>query len=69
MNLQKRNLTGLSKALEFPQLISVELPNTVASNAKGKLKKLLNEYKNISPAYNVSDIEIEELPTIYNRYQ
>ena len=69
MNLQNRNLTGLSKALEFPQLISVELPNTVASNAKGKLKKLLNQYKNISPAYNVSDIEIEELPTIYDRYQ
>ena len=39
------------------------------SNAKGKLKKVLNVYKeNISAAY-VSDIEIEEPPLIYDRYQ
>ena len=38
------------------------------SNAKGKLKKVLNVYKvNISAAYNVSDIEIEEPPPIYDR--
>ena len=37
------------------------------SNAKGKLKKVLNVYKeNISAAYNVSDIEIEEPPPIIN---
>ena len=30
MNHQKRKLTRLSKALDFPQLISMELPNTVA---------------------------------------
>ena len=30
MNHQKRKLTWLSKALDFPQLISIELPNTVA---------------------------------------
>ena len=38
------------------------------SNAKGKLKKVLSVYKeNISAAYNVSDIEIEELPPIYDK--
>ena len=38
-----------------------------ASNAKGKLKKILNVHKqNISAAY-VSDIEIEEPPPIYDR--
>ena len=38
-----------------------------ASNAKGKLKKVLNVYKeNISAAY-VPDIEIEEPPPIYDR--
>ena len=30
MNHQKRNLTWLLKALDFPQLISMELSNTVA---------------------------------------
>ena len=29
MNHQKTNLTRFSKALEFPHLISMELPNTV----------------------------------------
>ena len=45
------------------------MPNTVAlSNAIGKLKKVLNVYKeNISAAYNVSDIEIEEPPPIYDK--
>ena len=38
-----------------------------ASNAKGKLKKILNVYKeNISAAFNVLDIEIEEPPPIYD---
>ena len=46
MNHQKRNLTWLSKALEFLQLISMELHNTVALQMqKGKLKKALNVYK------------------------
>ena len=36
----------------------MEITNTVT---KGKLKNVLNVYKeNISAAYNVSDIEIEE---------
>ena len=36
-------------------------------NAKGKFKKVLNVYKeNISAAYNISDIEIEEPPPIYD---
>ena len=66
MNHQKRNVTRLSKALEFPQLISMEFPNTVALQ-KGKLKKILNVYKvDISAAYNDSDIEIEELSPIYD---
>ena len=39
-----------------------------ASNAKGKLKKVLIVYKdNISAACNVSDIEIEQWPPIYDR--
>ena len=39
-----------------------------ASNAKGKLKKVLNVYKeNISAAYNTSDVEIEEPSPIYDR--
>ena len=39
-----------------------------ASNAKAKLKKVLHVYKeNIFAAYNVSDIEIEEPPPIYDR--
>ena len=39
-----------------------------ASNAKSKLKKILNVYKeDISAIYNVSDIEIEEPPPIYDR--
>ena len=39
-----------------------------ASDAKGKLKIVLNVYKeNISAIYNVSDIEIQEPPRIYNR--
>ena len=37
------------------------------SNGKGKLKKVLNVYKeNISAAYYVSDIEIEEPSPIYD---
>ena len=63
----KKNLTRLLKVLEFPQLIPTELPNSHASNAKGKLKNVLNMYKeNISAAY-VSDTEIEKPPPIYDR--
>ena len=40
--------------------------HSCTSNAKGKLKKVLNVYKeNISTTY-VSDIEIEEPPPIYD---
>ena len=39
-----------------------------ASNAKGKMKIVLHVCKeNISAAYNVLDIEIEESPPIYDR--
>ena len=69
MNHQKRNLTRLSKTLEFPQFPHGVAQHSRASNAKGKLKKVLNVYKeNISAVY-VSQIEIEEPFPIYNRYQ
>ena len=43
--------------------------HSCASNVKGKLKKVLNVYKeNISSTYNVSDVEIEETLPIYDRY-
>ena len=38
-----------------------------ASNAKSKLEKVLNVCKNISAAYNVSDVETEEQSPIYDR--
>ena len=38
-----------------------------ASNAKGKLKKVLNAYKVNTAACYVLDIEIEEPPPIYDR--
>ena len=39
-----------------------------ASNAKSKLEKVLNVYKeNIFAAYNVSDVETEEQSPIYDR--
>ena len=42
--------------------------HSCASNAKGKLKKVLNVYKeNISATYNVLDIQIEEPPPICDR--
>ena len=69
MNHQKRNLTRLSKTLEFPQFPHGVAQHSRASNAKGKLKKVLNVCKeNISAVY-VSQIEIEEPFPIYNRYQ
>ena len=57
MNHQKRNLT--LKSIEVsPDKIHGVAQHSHASNAKGKLKKVLNVYKeNISAAY-VSDIEI-----------
>ena len=46
----------------------MELPNSGASNAKGKLKKVLNVCKeNISAVHNVSDIEIDKPALIYDR--
>ena len=69
MNHQKRNLTRLSKALEFLQLVFVELANTFTPvKCKRSIKKGFNGYKEkISAAYNVLDIEIEEPPPIYDR--
>ena len=52
----------------FPVNIHGAVQHSRASNAKVKLKKVLNTYKeNIFAAYNVSDIEIEEPPPIYDR--
>ena len=66
MNHQKRNLTRLSKALEFLQLVSVELADTFTPfKCKRSIKKGFKE--KISAAYNVLDIEIEEPPPIYDR--
>ena len=63
----KKKQKKLSKAFEFPQLHGVA-QNSWASNAKGKLKKVFNVHKeNISAAYNISDIEIEEPPPTYDR--
>ena len=69
MNHQKRKLTRFSKSLEFPQLQSMELPNTVAIQMQEvNWKTVLNVYKeNIPAAYNVLDIEIEETSPIYDR--
>ena len=64
----KKKLNSTLIALEFRQLIPMELPNSRASNAKGNLKKVFSVYKeNICAAYNVSDIEIEEISPIYGR--
>ena len=60
MNQQKRNLT-LNCIGVSPVNIHGVAQQSHASNAKGKLKKVLNVHKeNISAAYNVSDIETEE---------
>ena len=41
--------------------------HSCASNAKGKFKNVLNVYKkDISTAFNISDIQIEEPPPIYD---
>ena len=64
---KKRNLTLESIGIS-PVNIHGVTQHSCASNAKGKFKKVLNVYKeNISAAYNVSDIEIEEPPPIYDR--
>ena len=63
---KKLNLTLI--AFEFRQLIPIELPNSRVSNANGNLKKVFSVYKeNICAAYNVSDIEIEEISPICGR--
>ena len=51
-----------------PVNISGVAQHSHALNTKAKSKKVLNVYKeNISAAYNVSNIEIEEPPPIYDR--
>ena len=66
----KKKLNSTLESIEVsPVNIHGVAQHSHASNAKGKLKKVLNVYKeNISAAY-VSDIEIEEPPPIYDRYQ
>ena len=54
------------KPLEFPQLTFTVFPNSRITNAKRKITNVLNVYKkDISAAYNFSDIEIDE-PTETN---
>ena len=46
----------------------MELPNSRASKTKGNLKKVFSVYKeSICAAYNVLNIEIEEISPIYGR--
>ena len=48
----------------------MELPNTVARQMQNvKLKKVLNVHKEDIFAAYVLDIEVEEPPGIYDRYQ
>ena len=64
MTDQKRNLT-LESIGVFPVNIHGVARHSCTSNAKGKLKKVLNVCKeNISSVYNVLDIEFEEPPPI-----
>ena len=64
---KKLNLTLESIGVS-PVNIHGAAQHSHASNVKGKLKKVLNVYKeDISAAYDVSDIEIEEPPPIYGR--
>ena len=64
---KKLNLT-LERTGVSPVNIHGVARHNCASNAKNKLKKVLNVYKeDISAAYNVSDIETEEPHAIYDR--
>ena len=64
---KKLNLTLESTGVS-PVNIHGVAQHSRASSTKGKLKKVLNVYKeNISAAYNVLDIEIEEPSPIYDR--
>ena len=69
LNHQKRNLTVVLKESigDSPVIIHGVAQHNCTSNEKGKLKKVLNMYKeNISAAY-VSDMEIEEPSPLYVR--
>ena len=67
MSHQKKNLSLESIGVS-PVNIHGVAQHSRTSNAKGKLKKVLNVYKeDISASYSVSDIEIEEPPPIYDR--
>ena len=64
----KKKLNAILKSIIVsPVNIQGVALHNCASNATGKLQKVLNAYKeNISAAY-VSDIEIEEPPPLYDR--
>ena len=65
--MNQNNLTLKSIGVS-PVDIHGVVQHSHASNAKGKLKNVLNVYKeNISAAYNISDIEIGEPSPVYNR--
>ena len=65
----KKKLNSTLKSIAVsPVNIHGVTQHSCASNAKGKLKKLLNVCKeNISATYNALDIEIEEPPPINDR--
>ena len=68
MNHQKEKLNlTLENIGIFPVNIDGVAQRSRASHEKGKLKKVSNVYKeNISPSYNVLDVEIEEPSPIYD---
>ena len=66
----KKKLNSTLKSIGVSPVNSIHgvAQHSHTSNAKGKLKKVLNVYKeDISAAYNVLDIAIEEPPPIYDR--
>ena len=67
----KKKLNSTLKSIGIsPVNIHGVTQHSRASNAKGKLKKVLNVYKeNISAVYNVSDIEIDKPAQSYQEYR
>ena len=65
----KKKLNSTLESIEVsPVNIDGVAQHSHASNGKVKSKKALNVHKeNISVTHNVSDLEIEEPPSIYDR--
>ena len=64
--MNQNNLTLKSIGVSPVDIYGV-VQHSHASNAKGKLKNVLNVYKENSSAAHVLDIEIEKPPPIYDR--